>query len=457
MKIKRLIANDVHGYIDIDVSFFETLNFLIGINGSGKTSSLRLIMALLVPNISELESIEFSTVVLTLTQNESDIEVKASKTKDGITLEVSNQEEKLFVDSSELEYFTDSKRRDEARSPIQERVMSSNVIKAISQLSTPMFLGLDRKWSVSKYNEDYEEVRRQEYLARRYWLDEQDVRERPVSLSAVNYLVVKKWQGIRLEQEMLDEELRTQFFTKAFEYKPQEALSPISVAAPSSDELKKYKDQLAKIESAAGTSKIPVPAIRDALNHFIEKMTSVVDAIERDKKKRTKSPEKISQNILEWIVNQPQIDKINEHLSFLITYLEKRESLRNPINNFLNLVNDFFVKTNKKIHITKDGQLSVLVGGVLRSITALSSGERQILVMLAHLAFNESLETSGVFIVDEPELSLHIAWQEKFVQAITEANSNVQFILATHSPAIIMENDASCISLDQDLVLLSGE
>ena len=111
------------------------------------------------------------------------------------------------------------------------------------------------------------------------------------------------------------------------------------------------------------------------------------------------------------------------------------------------LVNGFFVQTKKKVFVASSGQLTVTVEGSdqPRPISALSSGERQLLVMLAHLSLNPSLTGSGVFIVDEPELSLHIDWQEKFVEAITEANPKVQVILATHSPAIILDRvDAEC-------------
>ena len=69
--------------------------------------------------------------------------------------------------------------------------------------------------------------------------------------------------------------------------------------------------------------------------------------------------------------------------------------------------------------------------------------------MLAHLSLNQRLAVSGVFIVDEPELSLHIDWQEKFVDAIQKANPNVQLILATHSPAIILDRTESCRTLSE--------
>ena len=37
---------------------------------------------------------------------------------------------------------------------------------------------------------------------------------------------------------------------------------------------------------------------------------------------------------------------------------------------------------------------------------------------------------------DEPELSLHLDWQEKFIESILEINPTIQIILATHAPAI---------------------
>jgi predicted ATP-binding protein involved in virulence len=57
--------------------------------------------------------------------------------------------------------------------------------------------------------------------------------------------------------------------------------------------------------------------------------------------------------------------------------------------------------------------------------------------MIAHLIFEESRRPSGIFIIDEPELSLHLAWQEIFVDSISKASPKTQFILATHSPTII--------------------
>lgn len=43
-----------------------------------------------------------------------------------------------------------------------------------------------------------------------------------------------------------------------------------------------------------------------------------------------------------------------------------------------------------------------------------------------------------VLFMDEPEVSLHIDWQQRLIDLILTLNPNVQIILTTHSPAVIM-------------------
>ena len=41
--------------------------------------------------------------------------------------------------------------------------------------------------------------------------------------------------------------------------------------------------------------------------------------------------------------------------------------------------------------------------------------------------------------MDEPEISLHIEWQQRLIDLIRRLNPHVQIILSTHSPALIMD------------------
>lgn len=463
MKITKLHAENVHGYLPIDVSFFDDLTFLTGLNGSGKTSALRLLMALLTPNIKELGTISFSLAEVTVLDNNLEVVITAKKTPEGVELRISSTDIILYISRSELELFMEAKRGEEPRAQIQEMYQSNPVVNSIVKMSTPMFLGLDRRFYVpGTMGDDLDDGRRREYMARRYWPDDPSLRgsSAVASLVEVNYLVVNCMQNIRASQEELDERLRGEFFTKAFEYKPGDFFGQ-EPKVPSRAELEQYRHQLSKIEQAAEGLKIPVPEIQTALANFFERMSCVVDSLDKtattktNKKEQKRSSEKnnekksLDKDYVEWIINRPQADRIIEHLRLLNEYIESRNSLRDPINRFRSLVNKFLAQTNKEVNVATNGQLTILIKGKAdpHPISSLSSGERQLLVMLAHLSLNHNLAGSGVFIVDEPELSLHIDWQEKFVDAIREANPNVQLILATHSPAIILDHVDSCRTL----------
>ena len=60
-----------------------------------------------------------------------------------------------------------------------------------------------------------------------------------------------------------------------------------------------------------------------------------------------------------------------------------------------------------------------------------------LIILLTVLVRNEE---HCVLFMDEPEASLHIEWQQKLIGMIRGLNPNVQLILTTHSPAVIMED-----------------
>ena len=65
----------------------------------------------------------------------------------------------------------------------------------------------------------------------------------------------------------------------------------------------------------------------------------------------------------------------------------------------------------------------------------LSSGEKQILILLTQALLREGKPV--VYTVDEPELSLHILWQEKLLESLVTLSGQIQIIVATHSPDIV--------------------
>lgn len=66
----------------------------------------------------------------------------------------------------------------------------------------------------------------------------------------------------------------------------------------------------------------------------------------------------------------------------------------------------------------------------------LSSGEKQMLIILLTV-LTENKEPY-VLLMDEPEISLHVEWQQRLIALIRQLNPRVQIVLTTHSPAMIM-------------------
>lgn len=68
--------------------------------------------------------------------------------------------------------------------------------------------------------------------------------------------------------------------------------------------------------------------------------------------------------------------------------------------------------------------------------TKLSSGERQILIQIYELLFRA--ERDSLVLVDEPEISIHYAWQLLYMENMNQIAKlkNLQCLVATHSPII---------------------
>lgn len=102
---------------------------------------------------------------------------------------------------------------------------------------------------------------------------------------------------------------------------------------------------------------------------------------------------------------------------------------------FHDLVDDFFSDTGKKIVRTENEIRFSQIGETLVPYQ-LSSGEKQMLVILLTVLVEN--EEPYVLFMDEPEISLHVEWQQRLIETILNLNPNVQIILTTHSPAVIM-------------------
>jgi len=102
---------------------------------------------------------------------------------------------------------------------------------------------------------------------------------------------------------------------------------------------------------------------------------------------------------------------------------------------FQDIVDELFSDTHKIID-RKSNEIELIQGDDRLEPYCLSSGEKQILVILLTVLVQDHKHCA--LLMDEPEVSLHIEWQQQLITLVRKINPNVQVILTTHSPAVIM-------------------
>ena len=105
----------------------------------------------------------------------------------------------------------------------------------------------------------------------------------------------------------------------------------------------------------------------------------------------------------------------------------------------------------KKVRLSETRELIIYDDMTMKEIPlkSLSSGEQEIIILFYELIFNTKEET--LILIDEPEISLHVAWQLMFIEdlkRIVKLNQ-LRTLIATHSPEIINGNSDMQIDLGE--------
>ena len=113
------------------------------------------------------------------------------------------------------------------------------------------------------------------------------------------------------------------------------------------------------------------------------------------------------------------------------------DDIAHRIGSLMDIVNDRFKYKHLRIDRMRGFRVLSDQDEASIQIEDLSSGEQHELVVLYELLFRAP--KNGLVLVDEPEISLHVAWQSRFLSdligilRLTDAYA----IVATHSPVII--------------------
>ena len=141
-------------------------------------------------------------------------------------------------------------------------------------------------------------------------------------------------------------------------------------------------------------------------------------------------------------------------LTLLDLYMADTEKKLRPFEGLVGriellekVVNSRFL--DKSIRVTAQDGLHVNVdrSGESIPLSSLSSGEQHELILMVDLLFN--VPKGSTVLVDEPEISLHIAWQLDFIPDMRKIAQLVgfNFVIATHSPQIINDQWSRAVRL----------
>jgi len=112
------------------------------------------------------------------------------------------------------------------------------------------------------------------------------------------------------------------------------------------------------------------------------------------------------------------------------------DDLLDLLELFIAIINGRFL--HKELKITREeGFIVTANDGKHIPLGALSSGEQHELVLANTLLFDTPRES--LVLIDEPEISLHVTWQQKFIEDLLRVSRlrGLEFVIATHSPEII--------------------
>ena len=178
-----------------------------------------------------------------------------------------------------------------------------------------------------------------------------------------------------------------------------------------------------------GHAKLTEEQIKNKLDELEEKRSQLEEVGLLDKEQN-----------MDFLPTQQISKNTEEVLTVYVQDVEKKLSIFDEIaakiDLFKKIINERFLYNRITIS-RQEGFAFFTRGDRPLPVTSLSSGEQHELVLLYQLLFK--VNPDSLILIDEPELSLHVAWQKQFLRDLHEITQLASFdvLIATHSPLII--------------------
>lgn len=431
MKLENLFIEKLHGIYNYDVDFNEDITFLYGSNGCGKTTILNIVTSIVTGKIYELFFYDFKIIKLKYSNNDNVDVIEIKRKQDD-----KNRLKIIFEGRNETISKLDNLNFQSSRRKIllKEYYHENNILEDISRLFNYVYLPLSR----SAYVDPIRSSRKN------FWIEEEEIEEelyvtKDASLTRVQELIVNKILTINNEVNRLNNNFRDKILKTSINiYSEKKNFSDILNEIENSNEEKILEIQESYLNIMTNLKLINEREIEKYNNFFssyIKKYEQITD----------ENDEKGKHFPIDLVLQYSEISKIRKVVELAQQMEKDKKQAEKPLELFCSTLNSFLSRAgdidSKNIIIETIGQPGVYFkipnNQNKLSVQKLSSGEKQLIIFFANLIFGVNDRKNGIFIVDEPELSLHLTWQKLFIEQTLKINNNIQLIFATHSPEIV--------------------
>lgn len=454
---------------ELVVDFDQSINCIYGVNGTGKTVFINLIVNALKVNISELLATPFlSITILTSSDGKKQPEnfLTVEKRGDDISYFFHNDYECVtplrlggvnpYKVKKGIRYVPDRNQRRLGSRVVTTEFGEDVLLVPIRALKVVLMSHLSLTYvPLLRHSDSYDyriaasELRRQrmpeeaigeivdpnirvlkelqEEFSRRYASAQSDIARRLESLSSIIF------------EKLLFGEGNEEGTNKATSF-----IAKLLRTGRIDGDDSKIESVISQINDLH--LKIPEEKIRENYQSWIKMQKNVLEArdalsnISQDISEDEK--ENVSSKYSEAYFNLFASARLYKKLENAIEEIQKvhlsKQLVLSPFNLFKKEINQFLSGT-KEFTFDDSGEFQFSNNGQNLDIANLSSGEKHLVAILGRVSFSSSTGTA-TFIADEPELSLHLEWQREILPAIHRLSPNTQIIVATHAPAIISKN-----------------
>lgn len=429
MIIKDVEVKGFWGRTGASASFFTDVTIFIGLNGTGKTTFINLISAVLTVDLFQLSSLQFEEITINLIEPNK-------KYKRKITVVNSQEPSSAFNAYSIYEYKVGTRTYTVSLTPdarLRKPLSEKESLRYLSPDTRREYMSLKREISslveISQISV-YRQVTSESF--------EGDPRQRATAVDERLQQLFERFSRYQLKLETQLNERSTRF--------QQEALGSL-LYNEEFDEFDSHRlEDISEMDLETQGDRLSSAFKELGIQGKSEQITKHIDKLRDALKGLKESPKRVSVNN---VFALPLIYRTNRIIDLLNKSEEDKKKIIEPRQRFFDTLRSFM--TNKKFQYdNKFGALFFSLDGVAEDTfiwSSLSSGEKQLLIQFMEVVLQEG--KSLIFIADEPELSLHVTWQEKLLKALRDLNENAQLIVATHSPDIVAEFSENVIDMEK--------